>query len=237
MARKYRGLYLYTDQRPLLELIPANEFKGFILGLIDYVDNGEQPKPLKSARARNVQESFLLNLNRSRINSANGAIGAEVTNNLYGERKTKKFADGKTDESADGLNETESNKTEHNIAITKESVTERPPPQEHRHGCGIHQNVMLTDEEKTSLESVYGIPQAYIDHFSNALKIKRYQYASHFSAILEWWERDKSSPRWQSEKQQQHGSFDTDDFFFAAVRKSFGEGLAPCEYQENEGET
>ncbi|MBQ1965268.1 MAG: hypothetical protein II348_01160 [Clostridia bacterium] len=234
MAKKYRGLYLYTDQRPLLELIPANEFKGFILGLIDYVDNGEQPKPLKSARARNVQEAFMLNLNRSRINSANGAIGAEVTNNLYGERIIKKIADGKTDESADGLNETESNKREKNNSITKERVPERSPPREHRCGYGTHNNVLLTEREKNAIESEHGIPQAYIDHFSNALKIKGYQYASHYSAILEWWERDKTSPRWQSETQQQNGSFDTDDFFAAAVRKSLGEDFVSFE-SENDG--
>lgn len=237
MAKKYRGLYLYFDQRPLLENIPAGEFKTFALGLLEFAETGTRPPPLKSAKANNIQESFLLDLERSRINSANGKKGAEATNNAYGAREKKETAVGETTVTADGLNKTDNNKTEHNIATTKESVTDCSPPQEHLHGHGTYRNVLLTDEEKAALESEHGIPQAYIDHFSNALKTKGYQYASHYSAILEWWEQDKSSPRWQSEKQQQDGSFDTDDFFNAAVSRSLGEDFTPSQYRKKEGET
>ena len=234
---KFNGLTFWFSDKPLLENVPAKEFKRFVLGLMEFAENGKRPERLSSATANNIQETFLLRIGRSRVNSANGAMGAEVTNNLYETRKTKRNADGETGESADGPKKEERINRENNIVITKESVTERPPPQEHRHGCGIHQNVMLTDEEKTSLESVYGIPPAYIDHFSNALKTKGYRYESHSDAIREWWEKDKTTPRWQSEKQQQHGSFDTNDFLNAAVTRSLGEEYAPSQYRKKEGKT
>ena len=220
---KYKGFYLYFDQRPLLELVPAKEFKNFVLGVMEYAENGTQPQPLKSAQGNNIQESFLLNLDRSRVNAANGKKGAEVTNNAYGGREKKKTADGETDETADGLKRKESNKREHNITITKESVTEHPLQQEHRHEYGIYKNVLLTDEEKASLELDHGIPLAYIDHFSTSLKTKGYKIQSHYATILQWWEEDKSSSRWQAENKHQRGSFDTDDFFESAVRRSLGD--------------
>ena len=94
-------------------------------------------------------------------------------------------------------------------------------------GWGRYGNVILSTEEYLSLSRRIPDVSAYIDRFSEKLKEKGYRYSNHFKAILDWWERDRhlgpvgshSSGRQDGEEPRQ-GSFDTDSFFEAAVRRS-----------------
>lgn len=92
---------------------------------------------------------------------------------------------------------------------------------------GKHQNVMLTDEELADLVS-RGIPMEYVDHFSEKLRSNRYTYRDHHRAIIEWWEGDRD--KWgrdaptpgEQKGRDSRTPFDTESFFDAALRRSYG---------------
>lgn len=96
------------------------------------------------------------------------------------------------------------------------------------HARGKHQNVMLTDEELADLTD-RGIPVEYIDHFSDKLHSNKYTYQDHHRAIIEWWEGDRerwrrdSTPPREARGGDPPSSFDTESFFDAALRRSYGE--------------
>ena len=110
-----------------------------------------------------------------------------------------------------------------------------PPPQEQENKIkqeyGEKRNVMLTEEEYAHLTVELGIPLAYIDKFSEKLASHPYRYSDHAKALAEWWWQDKDKPQWSpsrgksdaSEPQNTLSTFETDEFFDAAVRRSFGD--------------
>lgn len=93
----------------------------------------------------------------------------------------------------------------------------------HAHARGKNGNVFLSDEEVEDLRK-RGVPDAFIDHFSDKLKSEKYTYPHHYKAILAWWSKDKDSDRWSERKPSgSPGSFDTDEFFDLALRRSYGD--------------
>ena len=99
---------------------------------------------------------------------------------------------------------------------------------EERVRYGKMKNVLLTEAQYVELCRIIPCADECIDHFSEKLAEKGYRYSDHFSALLTWWERDRplfernagaASARSSRENQ---GSFNTDSFFEAAVRKSLG---------------
>ena len=86
------------------------------------------------------------------------------------------------------------------------------------HTRGKHGNVRLTEEQYADICKRIPDAVAYIDRFSEKLHDRGYSYADHHKAILEWWEKDKEKHR---KKEDPQGSFDTDDFFKAALNKGF----------------
>lgn len=83
---------------------------------------------------------------------------------------------------------------------------------------GAYRNVNLTDEQYADLcERIPGF-DSYLDTFSEKLYFKRYRYPDHYKAILEWWERDKTT-RKPVKKGAGSGSFDIAEFFEKATKK------------------
>ena len=101
---------------------------------------------------------------------------------------------------------------------------------EDKYGYGTHKNVYLSNGEYLSLRRKIPDADGYIDRFSEKLKNKGYRYPNHFAAIMRWWEQDKhlelnGSPTYpprRAAEESHYGSFDTDSFFEAAVRRSLG---------------
>lgn len=83
---------------------------------------------------------------------------------------------------------------------------------------GTHKNVRLTDAQYKDIKGKIPDADSYIDHFSERLKARGYTIKDHHGAILAWWEQDKDK---QEKKAAPQGSFDTDDFFQAALNKGF----------------
>lgn len=92
---------------------------------------------------------------------------------------------------------------------------------------------MLSDEEYQDIKDKLGeSAEEYVDHFSSRLNQKHYRCSDHHSVILDWWAGDRDnwvskhhmSEAKQSPRPGESGnSFDTDDFFGAALKRSFGD--------------
>ncbi len=92
-------------------------------------------------------------------------------------------------------------------------------------GYGVFKNVYLSQEEYLKIKNAIPNADDYIDLFSQKIYDRGYRYPSHAKAILDWYEKDKKLPshrRPAEPPQGREGSFDTDEFFAAAVRRSLG---------------
>ena len=60
------------------------------------------------------------------------------------------------------------------------------------------------------------VAASVIDHFSRRIKAKGYQYEDHYATILDWANQDGVKPK-------ENKSYDTEDFWQAALQRSYNE--------------
>ena len=85
---------------------------------------------------------------------------------------------------------------------------------------GEFKNVLLTDEELEKLRAEHSDADEAIEFLSRYIERKGYKSKSHYLCILEWVFKALEERRGKSVN---GGSFDTDDFFQAALERSYGE--------------
>ncbi len=91
---------------------------------------------------------------------------------------------------------------------------------------GVFENVKLTSEEFESFKAKFPIShKRYIDDLSHYIASKGDKYKSHYATLLTW-NRDKSDDM---------VSFDTDEFFQAALKRSSEHIFKRAKAHENEG--
>ncbi len=78
MAKKYAGIYLYYDWIDALSGISAAKAMKIIKNLRGYAQFGIEPAPLDGT-AGHLQNLFISQLQRSKINAENGRIGGITT--------------------------------------------------------------------------------------------------------------------------------------------------------------
>ena len=90
---------------------------------------------------------------------------------------------------------------------------------------GDYGNVILTDAELERLTALMGEEERdrYIAHLDEYIAQSGKRYASHYAVIAKWWREDKKK-RERTASTSPKGSFDTDEFFSAALDKSYGKG-------------
>ena len=89
-------------------------------------------------------------------------------------------------------------------------------------GRGSKKNVVLTDEQYHAICKEIPDADAYIDRFSERIAEKGYRYDDHYKAIMSWWAQDKGKAQGKGRKTgKKGGSFDVDDFFEAAVNRTY----------------
>ena len=126
-------------------------------------------------------------------------------------------------------------------AHTQEKETEKglvaQRSREAKQAYGQQGNVYLTPTQYKTLTETEGIPPAYIDRYSLRLTQGNYHPSDHASTLRAWWARDREvftarasggegscggQPR-DNSCSGGGSSFDVDNFFEDAVRKSFGD--------------
>lgn len=134
-----------------------------------------------------------------------------------------------------GANKNEENVCKNPENVCSESIEREKESKENNslsnacaHAHGKHQNVILAEEEYADICSRIPDADTYIDHFSEKLYQKGYQYSNHHDSILEWYAKDKprlERMRRKSAKEppkpgELGNSFDTDDFLEAAIKRT-----------------
>ena len=94
-------------------------------------------------------------------------------------------------------------------AVSESAVQER---------YGMFQNVYLSETEYAELVDRYGktTAQSLIDNLSTKMRSKGYKFNDHYATILSWAIRDNV-------KEKTEKSYDLDDFFGAALQRSYDE--------------
>lgn len=82
-----------------------------------------------------------------------------------------------------------------------------------RKGYGSYGNVWLNDTEYEKLHEMYSDADARIERLGEYMMTSGRRYASHYATIVSWAKEDAA-------KQSSSSSFDTDEFFEAALRRA-----------------
>ena len=141
-----------------------------------------------------------------------------------------------TPDTIEGASLSDTNTSTVEEGLAPPETTDTPPDRQQKKGYGIDRQVMLTPEEYDHLTKDLGIPIAYIDHFAERNAKYEHRIQNHAHTIEAWWEQDKHNPMWQAiasalpttpplNVRDSNSSFDTEDFFKAAVKRTFGYGL------------
>lgn len=96
-----------------------------------------------------------------------------------------------------------------------------------KHKYGEHRNVLLSDKELDALKEQY--PEDYlqkIEALSRYIWERRKKYADHYRTLIKWLREDADKPKdrggGRNNKQLELSSFDTDEFYEAAIKHSYG---------------
>ena len=107
----------------------------------------------------------------------------------------------------------------------RESISAEPTraPKPTKHKRGEYSHVLLTEEQETKLMDEYGeiLTLKAITFLDEYIEMKGYKAKNHYLAIKKW-VIDAVKERLPKEQGSTQGSFDTDEFFNAAVEKALG---------------
>ena len=217
MAKKV-GTTIYYDWIDPISDIPPEEFKPYILAVLDYERGAISEIPqFKSKEARMASKFMFPQIDRAKKNSINGSKGGSIT-------QSKKIA--LTDGLTDGCNTNTNTYTDNTYTDNSFTYTKRDTDEESshlRHKYGEYKNVLLSDKEYGSLKEK--IPSDYehkIEKLSSYMASAGKEYNNHYATICRWAQRDQEKTPTPKDEEPQ-GSFDTNDFFGAAVRRSLGD--------------
>lgn len=146
-------------------------------------------------------------IDAGRKKAKNGSIGGQANGKQNG---SKTEANPKQGESA--------SEKEREKEGEKEKEVESESYARARKQYGKYKNVLLTDEELDKLKAEYPDYLQRIERLSAYMESKGAQYDSHYATICNWAAEDA-----EKTKQGVTGSFDTDDMYNAALRRSLEE--------------
>lgn len=209
MGEKRKAALILEDWVLLMNDLPPKDYKSVFSAICNYRIYGETPPTGMTA-----QQKAILGL---MMREAKLMDDASERKRQYREshwttkgrsQDSPKTTQGQSHD-GDAI-EVEGEKEEEGETLSSESVCAAapaaPPP-------------AIDAEEKKKLVAD-GIPAAYVDYFCDVCEAKGYKYNRPTSACRAWWKKDKNRQEWQQPSGQ---SFDTNEFFDAALRKSIGD--------------
>lgn len=234
MANLENGFLVLYDWLPALESLPAQDMKKLLLALIDLQKNGI-PLPRftnnqAAIYAQMIEPTIRRRLEGKRSSRNANTLGGtpkgtpeappkdtpEGTPDLKQRESRAKISRAKAKISREGEKICNVHDEEEQSKAAPPPITNKEEPPKLSHG--EFSNVFLSEEEWNALADKYGesVAKRMIDNLSRRIKAKGYQYEDHYATILDWANKDGVKPR--SEK-----SYDVDDFFAAAVERSYAE--------------
>lgn len=238
MARKTNldsGFLFLYDWLPMMDMLPPKEFKALLLALIERQrENKALPtfkSPLTDSFARIIEPTIRRRLegadaNKRAPKEADGSEvgythGSEVGYTLASTPSTAEQSEAEKSEAKQSAITAELSGANTTPSPAEPVTEEAAKPQEALRA--------LSEPEKEALREK-GIPEDYIEErATRALQIERRCGRSTTQSLIDWWRQDrpKTIPyRGEEPREQQKGSFDTEDFWDAALRRTYGDDKA-----------
>lgn len=209
MAEKRKAALILEEWVLLMNDLPPKDYKIVFSALCNYRISGQTPPPGMTAQQKAIlglmmREAKLMDEASERKRQYRESHGTVP-------RRSQDSPETVSGQSQDrDAIEVEGEKEEEGEPLSSESgvgaAPAAPPP-------------AISEEQKQKLIEG-GIPAAYIEYFCDTCEAKGYHYDKPTAACKAWWKKDKSRPEWQ--QTQSLRSFDTDEFWDAAVKKSMG---------------
>ena len=219
-SKKDKGFCLFYDWVDDLDHLRGADAWKIIKALCDYYRYGINPVEQVSGALKTTVSIMFHQIQRKEAISAQRAQNAAETN-----KKKKDFACAERTQSernadAERAQEDATNtntNTNTNTGISPLSLTRA---RDNAKPYGEFGNVYLTEREYTDLKERYGAEaDKLIALLSAKVKAKGYSYDDHYAALLLWAAQDGIKRADGCEENQK--SYDLDDFFEAAVNRSF----------------
>ena len=218
MANLEKGFLFLYDWLPAIESLPAKDVKELLLALINLQRSGI---PLPMFPNKKV-ETYAKMIEPSIQRRLNGQRGGMTRTYNSSPPSTLIGISPSTPPSHLNVKQSKSNTHSNTYSREKQSNTDDSPitcpSEENKIIFGEYENVLLTREERIRLVDQYGEVTAgvLIENLSKKIKAKGYIIKDHYATILDWAQKDGVKPL--AEK-----SYDTEDFFRAALERSYRE--------------
>ena len=238
--QKAKSFILYEDYEDLIVMLDISDRGALLSAIFAYAVRQEMPQDLspvammafvciKNNMDRD-RESYREKCEKNAINGAKSHKGSVPNGNERYPYDNDNGNENKND------NDNDNDIYNGNGIDNDNDIAQANAPLENApHSLGsttLRETPYLEKGEKEELIYLKGVPSEYIEEREErAADYARKTKRSAYSVILEWWESDKRSSKWNngrtsssSSLPSSHGkSYDLDDFFAASLRRSYDE--------------
>ena len=249
---KAKSFVLYNNYINQFRLLSMEERGHLITAIFEYADNqtiltelSDLAKMAFSCMKDTLDRDREAYIAKCAKNAENGRKGGKAKKNFFSENSERlkneanqAYNDNDNGNGNENKNDNDiyngngignGNDNDNDIAKANAPLDNAPHSSAH---ATLRETPYLEKREKEELIYLKGVPSEYIEEREErAAEFARKMKKSIYSVILEWWESDKRSSKWNigrgsssSSLPSSHGkSYDLDDFFAASLRRSYDE--------------
>lgn len=221
MAEQKKGAFIFASWVEILDSLSPKDYKAVFSCITRYIISGEDVSGTLSGTQKALVSMMI---NEQRLTDQAYAAKKERQDRW---REKKKAGEGSAENHGDvtenhgDVSETSQRCLKYGIKNKEQGIKNKESTlSESGIGAAPAAPPPAIDAEEKKKLVADGIPAAYVEYFCDVCEAKGYHYDNPTSACKAWWKKDKSRPEWQQPSGQ---SFDTNEFFDAALRKSIGD--------------
>ena len=223
---KNKGWYLFHDWIDVLKRLEKDAAWDIIVAIDEYYLTGKDP----TQAVKSIEQQVIVTMMHQQIQrlenvsakrkSAGQAGGVSKAQNVANCSKSKQNV-AKVSKSKQNLANCSKGKQSVATYTYTNTITDTNTNTDTTLTCGIYDNVTLSQSDLEKLKKEF--PNDYeerIDRLSEYMESSGKTYKNHLATIRNWARREAAAEPQEANK---GGSFDTDDFFEAAIRRALGE--------------
>lgn len=221
MAEQKKGAFIFSSWVEILDSLSPKDYKAVFSCITRYIISGEDVSGTLSGTQKALAAMMI---NEQRLTEQAYAAKKERQDRWREKRKAEEDQEenhGDVTENHGYVSETSQRCLKDGIKNKEQGIKNKESTLSESVCVAAHAAPppAIDAEEKKKLVAD-GIPAAYVDYFCDICEAKGYKYNRPTSACRAWWKKDKNLKEWQQPSGQ---SFDTNEFFDAALRKSIGD--------------
>ena len=218
---KSTGWCVFHDWIDVLKKLEKDAAWDIIVAIDEYFLTGKDPiQAVKSIEQQviitmmyqQIQRRENVSAKRKKAGQEGGIIKAQNSKSKQNVAKGSKSKQ----------NVAKGSKAKQSVATITETITETETITDTTLTCGIYDNVTLSERDLAKLKEEF--PDDYeqrIDRLSEYMESSGKTYKNHLATIRAWAKRENAKQIRDAEEGA--GSFDTDDFFAAAIKRALGD--------------